>query len=376
VLEDTTILLSQGRIERIGAGRIPTGVDSVDAQGLWLLPGFVDTHSDALETAIEPRPGGRFPTSVALRELDRSLAGCGITTMFHSLSFYDTLENKLRTSDVCAGLIRTINSTSPELYVNTRVHLRFEITETHAIPLIRRLIDEKQVHLFSLMDHTPGQGQFVNVDNFRNYYGKVRGKSPGELDRLIEHRLNLRQDVDEDAIQQLAAHCRHHGITVASHDDDSEEKVRWNRSLGVSMAEFPVSFEAACLAAESGMAVSMGAPNILRGGSATGNLSGREAVAAGCGSIICSDYAPTAMLHAGMALLSAGIVDLAGMSRLLSTAPARAVGIDGWTGAIQEGKAADLVLVDPSPAFPRIVETYVAGCPVYTASRNAPQRCA
>jgi len=365
VIDRGTLSVADQVICGIGDRRPPAGAKTVDAQGATLMPGFVDIHSDAVETAIQPRPGGRFPTDMALRELDRSLVACGITTIFHSLSFCDNLQTGLRNSRNCADLIREINSEAPALAASTRVHLRFEITETQAVPLVESLVADNQVHFFSLMDHTPGQGQFVDVEQFRLYYGKVRGKSARELDALIDLRIEARRKLEDTALVHLSQVCRKKGIRIASHDDDTAEKVRWNQLLGVSLAEFPVTLEAARLARELGMHVSFGAPNILRGGSATGNLSAREAIRQGCGSIICSDYAPMAMIHAGAALVRTGLVDIMQMSQMLSGNPARAVGIDAVTGAIEAGKSADLVLVRFGERYPRILKTFVAGRQVY-----------
>lgn len=365
VIDNGTLTIIDGRIEHIGNRQAPACLQTLDARGAMLMPGFVDIHSDAIETAIQPRPGGKFPVAMALRELDRTLVACGITTMYHSLSFCDNLQTGLRNSENCAELIRNVNAEASRLCANTKVHLRYEITETAALPLVESLIEDNQVHFFSLMDHTPGQGQFVDVEQFRLYYGKVRGKNPEELDALIDLRIKARRNFNDSPLLRLTRLCRQQGLRVASHDDDTEDKVRWNQLLGVSLAEFPVTLEAARLARDLGMHVSLGAPNILRGGSATGNLSAREAIEKGYGSIICSDYAPMAMIHAGITLVQIGLVDIVEMSHMLSRNPAHAAGIDSETGSIEEGKSADLVLIQLEDRYPVILRTLVAGRQVY-----------
>lgn len=367
LLEKATVTISNGTIVEVGYGRSPAGARILDADGLMLLPGFVDIHSDAIETAIQPRPGGVFPVKIALHELDRTLAAYGITTIFHSLSFCDNLRNDLRNSQRCANLIREINGEAAKLMCHTRIHLRYEITEIDSLALVETLLDDDQVHFFSLMDHTPGQGQFVDENHFRRYYGKVRGKSSEELDRLVAGRKAARLNVTDAPLKYLTRLCRDQGIRVASHDDDTTAKVDWNHLLGVTLSEFPVTLEAAERAHQYGMHVSLGAPNILRGGSATDNLSAREAIAAGFGTIICSDYAPVSMIHAGTALVQSGLADMVKMSRMLSLHPAQAVGIDSFSGSIEKDKAADLVLVDTHNGFPSIKRTFVSGRQVYAS---------
>jgi alpha-D-ribose 1-methylphosphonate 5-triphosphate diphosphatase len=368
VLQGASVTVRDGRIATVGERRTPFGAKIRDATGLLLLPGFVDLHSDAIETAIQPRPGGIFPVGLALRELDRSLLACGITTIYHSLSFCDSLQTGLRESRRCAELVREIHRTSPHLGADTRVHLRYEITEAQSLPLVETLLAAGEVQLFSLMDHTPGQGQFADHEQFRAYYGRVRGKTAAELDQLIEHRLQVRSGIDISLVLRVVQQCHALGIAVASHDDDTEEKIRFNRSLGVSLAEFPVTMKAARAAAGCGMQVSFGAPNILRGASATGNLSARDAIAEGWGTVICSDYAPMTMLHAGLTLVREGLTDLVRASRMLSLNPAQAAGIEAETGSLEPGKRADMLLVDGTGALPRIVQTYVAGRSVFATS--------
>lgn len=367
VLEGGTVEVSGGRIARVAAGAAAGRGRRVDGRGLLLLAGFVDLHSDAIETAIQPRPGGRFPHAVAIDELDKQLVSCGITTIHHCLCFSDPHDTSLRGFGTSADLVREVNLRAPRLRARTRVHVRFEVTEGAALPYVEELIRGGQVHLFSLMDHTPGQGQFLEVEHFRSYYGRVRGRSPAQLDTLIADRLAARRALDERPLRHLAALALERGIPVASHDDDSPAKVAWVRGLGATISEFPVNLDAARAAHEAGMAVAYGSPNVFRGASATNNLSARESIAAGCGDVVCSDYAPMSLLHAALAVHRLGIVPLHEAANMISLNPARAVGIDDRTGSIAEGKAADLVLVDDAGDVPRVVRTFVGGREVFAS---------
>lgn len=368
VVEAGSLEIGEGRIARVsegaGAGR---GVARLDAAGLLLLPGFVDIHSDAIETTIQPRPGGRFPYGMAIEELDKHLVSCGVTTIYHCCCFSDPQDRTLRGFRTSAELVREINRRAPRLRASTRVHARYEITEPGAAPIVEELLAGGEAHLLSFMDHTPGQGQFLDVGHFKAYYGKVRGRTPAELDVLIEERLAARRSLDEGTLRRLAALALERGVPVASHDDDSPAKVCRVQRLGATISEFPVNLPAARAAHERGLAVAYGAPNVLRGASATNNLSARESLAAGHGDIVCSDYAPMAILHAVFELHRQGIATLHEAVNMASRNPARAVGIEAETGAIEEGKAADLVLVDDRGEVPRVVRAWAGGREVFAS---------
>ena len=170
-----SVQVEDGRIVEIGEG-YPQGAREIDAGGNFLFPGFVDMHSDAIEKGIEPRPNTFFPVDIAVFELDKKIASCGITTMYHSLSFAE-LEVGLRNNNTAAEIIREINKFREKLKVNTKIHARFEITDHGAVPFLEELIRDDQIDLFSLMDHSPGQGQFRDIISFKNYYGRVYAKS-------------------------------------------------------------------------------------------------------------------------------------------------------------------------------------------------------
>jgi alpha-D-ribose 1-methylphosphonate 5-triphosphate diphosphatase len=367
VIDAGSLEVADGRIARIRERSGGNSVCRIDARGLLLLPGFVDVHSDAIETTIQPRPGGRFPYAMAITELDKQLVSCGITTIYHCLSFSDPHDKTLRGYRTCAELIREINRRAPKLRAATKVHARFEVTETAALPIVEELLAAGEVHLFSLMDHTPGQGQFLDVEHFRSYYGRVRGRTPAQLDALIEERLAARRELDELSLHRITVLALERGVAIASHDDDTPQKVAWVQRLGATLSEFPVNLAAARAAHERGMAVSYGAPNVFRGASATNNLNARESIGAGFGDIICSDYAPMSLLHAALALDRLGIVPLHEAANMISRNPARVVGIALETGSLEEGKAADLVLVDDRDDVPRVVRTFVGGREVFAS---------
>ncbi len=370
LLSDAAVEVEEGRIARVGtpgtgASRLPT----VDARGMLLLPGFIDLHSDVIENAIQPRPGGRFPVDVALHELDKQLVACGVTTIYHCLCFLPAEENPpFRTAEMTQFLIGQIHELRGGFLARTRIHARYELTNAAALEVVEGLIRRRRIDLFSFMDHTPGQGQFRELAHFRDYYAKARNLTPEHIDRVIASRLEASARLDRSGLERLAAACRAEGVRMASHDDDSEEKVEAVSRLGVTLCEFPVNREAALAARRRGMRISLGSPNVLRGASLTGNLSGREALREGLGDILCSDYAPMSLLHAALRVYREGILDLPAAVRLISRNAAQAAGVAEETGSIEEGKAADLVLVDDRRRVPGVVATFVGGREVFRAA--------
>jgi alpha-D-ribose 1-methylphosphonate 5-triphosphate diphosphatase len=363
VRENASLRVEDGIITRIADGDL-NGTRVIDGAGNFLFPGFIDIHSDAIEKGIEPRPNTFFPVDIAVYELDKKIASCGITTMYHSLSFAE-LEVGLRNNSTAAGIIRKINKLSHKLKVNTRIHARFEITDLGAVPFLQGLIRDELVQLFSFMDHSPGQGQFRDILAFKSYYGPVYAKSDAEMDDIIERKLEAKKNHTPAIIAEMIATCREHNIPIASHDDDSREKIHWLKEMDIGMTEFPVNIEAIRTARELEVNVCLGSPNVVRGQSQAKNLNAREAISWGFGDILCSDYSPMTMLHAVLTLERLGILPLHEAINMVSLNPARAVGIADHTGSLEEGKAADMVVVDHSDDFPRVLKTFVGGREVF-----------
>ena len=362
--ERTSIKIEGGIISKIRKGNINSGGMRINAQGRYILPGFIDLHSDAIEKEIEPRPNCHFPVNIALFELDKKLAACGVTTIFHALSFAEG-EIGVRCNRTASEIIKEINRLLPKLNVRTKVHARFEITDDGAMPYLEALLRDGHIHLFSLMDHTPGQGQFKEVASFKNYFGTVYKKSDAELVRIIDRKLSVKESVKAH-VDHAVDLCKTMNIPMASHDDDSEEKICWLKEKGIRISEFPVNMDAVRAAGNNGIYVCLGSPNVLRGNSQAKNLSARDAIASGYGDILCSDYSPMTILHAVFTLHKHDIFPLYEAVNMASLNPARAVGISDKTGCIEEGREADLIMVDTGEEIPRIVKTFVAGREVFS----------
>ena len=338
----------------------------IDAHGRFVTPGFIDIHSDRIEQFILPRPTAQFDFELALKECERELLHQGITTMYHSLSLYkDERFGKsplrtLKSVREMAELIRDIHNRFHLLH--HRFHLRIEIDNLAAYDIARDMIDQGLVHEISFMDHSPGQGQYRDLAIYRQTLAKYQGCETEEFD--FASFLAREEGKDVLSFQQLAQLCRmahEHGIAVASHDDDTREKLQLNREIGVDISEFPITIEAAQYASELGFATVVGAPNILRGGSHSGNMSAADAIQAGCADILCSDYYPPAILHGVFIMHEKYGIPLPEMVNKASLNPARAVGLGAEYGSIEPGKKADLLIIDLLDGYPVITHVLVDG---------------
>jgi alpha-D-ribose 1-methylphosphonate 5-triphosphate diphosphatase len=366
VIERGAIELGDGVITAIVAGDAPTGAKGIDGRGLTALPGLIDLHGDKLEREIEPRPGSLFPLEIGILEYDKRLAANGITTAFAAISFHDIgLSKLLRTIDYGRAIAAAITRLRPELLVDLQLHARCEITHTTVLDLAHELIVADQVALISLNDHTPGQGQFRDIERYieRNavQYGLSREDFAAHTYRRIALADERRPDIDQ--LGTLTWSARDRGIVLASHDDDTPQKVSLVRGLGVTISEFPVSLEAAQAARSNGMHITMGAPNVLRGGSHSGNLSGREALSAGLVDALASDYAPVALLQAAWMASAEGLLPLPAAIGLVTSGPAAAAELPD-RGRLAVGLRADLALIEMG-AFPRVRATIRNGRPIY-----------
>lgn len=357
-------------------GRLPLPPESiVDARGAFLMPGFVDIHADYIEKMAAPRPSSLMDFSLSLREAERELATHGITTMFHSLSFFDHVvfdanpirdpENTKRFIDIIEG------SHAAKHLIRHRFHARFEIDNLRRVEEISGYIRSGKVHLISFMDHTPGQGQYRDLELYRGTIKGYRSISDREIDEEIVN-LQGREKLEDSEIREIAALALSNGIAVASHDDDTMEKLAFVQGFGATISEFPITIEAAREAKRLGLRTVMGAPNVLLGGSHSGNLSAIVAVLDGSADILCSDYYPAAILHAIFTLVDAHGLALPAATRLATLNPAMAVNLGDRLGSLVPGKKADLILVERIGAgFPVVTRVIVDGRTIMTTDYRA-----
>jgi len=370
VLNNTSVLVEHGIITHIArrtdieyAGMI------IDADGAIVMPGIIDIHTDAMDAEIVPRSGADIPIPIAFRELERKMSGCGFTTVYHSMHLgYDSAETHSRSKYSRPEVFETIYKESKgSTLLNNKIHLRFELSGINAYDTCLELMDKGYIAMLSLMDHTPGQGQ-ISREQAIQFMIKM-GNSEEEAAKMVEEKLN--QPIIAGAkLEALIRHAKKLYIPVASHDDDTIEKVNYMHGLGVNICEFPITMETALHAEKLGMHVVGGASNILRGGSLSGNLNMKEAVLAGAVDTLCSDYYPPAIIHSVFKLYNEHSLPLHEAVNMATLNPAKAAGISHHTGSIETGKDADVVIVKLLDNIPMVTHTIVKGHIVAQASNK------
>jgi len=348
VIARGSVRIEGGRIAELAEHPVPGAALSGD--GLILMPGMIDMHGDMIEREVEPRPGVRMPFELGLRDLDRRLKVAGVTTAYAAVSFNPkSAYGHLRSYEHSKEMLRALKAMRPMLAVDHRVHARFEVNYPRALSVVEELIADGTVDLVSLTDHTPGQGQYRDLERLTARY-QGEGKTRDEAAAAIAERIREKRAEAGDTlatIRAMSAACAVAGVPLASHDDDTAAKVALMQDVGATISEFPVTEEAARAAHAHGLLTVMGAPNALRGESYSGNLSARAAHRAGLLDMLCADYHPSAMLPAVLELAKADPGGLAGAARLATANPARALGLTD-RGAILPGLRADLVVADDS----------------------------
>ncbi|TNC71334.1 alpha-D-ribose 1-methylphosphonate 5-triphosphate diphosphatase [Rubellimicrobium roseum] len=348
-----SVAVERGRIVAVEEGdRVPGG--AVDCRGDLVGPGFVELHTDNLEWHIEPRPRVDWPHAAAILAHDAELAGAGITTVFDALRVGVVLSGgPAAETRYARGVATEILALRREgaLRIDHRLHLRAEVCSETLLEELSEFGPNDGVGLLSLMDHTPGQRQFRDVDKLRAYVIGKQGLSEEEFQAHIQASRALRDRVGARHEAGAVQAARRLGAVLASHDDTDEAQVAASAALGARLAEFPTTREAASACRDHGIAVMMGAPNLIRGGSHSGNVAAAELAEAGLLDVVSSDYVPSALLASAFALARLWHGDLARAWACVSAAPARAAGLQD-RGRIEVGARADLLRVGEVAGHP------------------------
>ncbi len=317
-----------------------------DFGGDYLIPGLVELHTDHLENHYRPRPGVYWNALGALQAHDVQIAGSGITTVFDAVRIGSDPEMpgmgdhvQVLVDAIAAGMA------DGRLRADHLIHLRCELPAHDVVADFERFCDLPLVRLASVMDHTPGQRQYQTVSKYIQYYKERMRFTDTEMDAFIADRhaeQALYSDKHRRAIVKRGLEA---GIAFASHDDATDAHVAESVADGVSIAEFPTTLIAAEHSHKAGLAVLMGAPNVVRGGSHSGNIAAVDLAREGCLDVLSSDYVPGALMLAAFQLPAlTGNVTLPEAIRMVSATPAKAAGLDD-RGVIEPGKRADLVRV-------------------------------
>lgn len=378
VLENFCLGVKDGKITAIGQHIGNEKAEIIDCHGAYLMAGIIDIHSDMIENLLQPRSTALMDFQMGLDEAEKQLCACGITTIYHSVSMYkegtwDSREIRSAASVKKLSDLIKAKKTGAHLIKN-KYHLRYELDNISCYDDVMGLMRGGNVDLISIMDHRPGQGQYKNLAIYRKHLpNQGRDLTDAEFDELVK-REQTKPMIEGEKLSALVNEAKALGIPVSSHDDDSSECIKRNIGLGVDISEFPITLDVAKEAKAAGIATLLGAPNILLGGSHSGNLSAEVAVKEGCADILCSDYYPQALLRAVFYLADKGILTLPQASRLVSLNPAKAVKIGDVTGSIEVGKQADLLLISRTKGGqPKLERVYVSGVNAMTMNYSEVQ---
>ena len=355
---DGHLCVGDGRIQAIGQGHAA----GEDLDGDYLIPGLVELHTDNIEKNLQPRPGMMWPsTMAAILAHDVAVAGAGITTVYDSISVGEYADSPGRRAMLNTSIEAVNEGTAADLFrAEHFMHLRCELPDRAVLDFLEPLWDEPRFTLISLMDHTPGQRQWRDMEAYRTFL--TPRLKPGEsFEERVADRIAKGQELAPKHRAAILERWRTKGdLPIASHDDTTAEHVAEAVADGIRIAEFPTTEEAARALHKAGIGVMMGAPNVVRGGSHSGNVSALDLAKEGLVDALSSDYAPFSLLHAAFLLHWKAEVNLPDAIATVTSAPARLAGLTD-RGRLAEGLQADLVRVRLHDGVPAVREVWRKG---------------
>lgn len=356
-----SLLVRDGIIAEINSGPCDVA-GATDLEGDLLMPGLVELHTDNLERHLLPRPKAHWPAIAAVVAHDSQIASSGITTVYDAMAIGDVQSGsmrKKRLEDMTAALREA--KEHGVLKAEHILHLRCEVSDPAMQDMLEPLLKSPDLGLLSVMDHTPGQRQFVSEQTYRNYYQAKFNLNDSEMSAFITARREDQKIHSKKNRDFVVEQARQRNLHLASHDDATLDHVQEAVEDGMTIAEFPTTVDAAKASHEAGLAVMMGGPNLVRGGSHSGNVSARDLAERGVLDVISSDYAPASLLHGAMLL--ADEVEGYDIPRAVATVtknPAKAAGLTD-RGEIAPGKKADLLRIWGSALHPIITGVWRDG---------------
>lgn len=355
-----TVRVRDGLIVSVERG-LTQVAGAVDCDGDLLLPGLVEVHTDNLERHVMPRPKVMFPMRSALQAHDAEIAAAGITTVFDAIGVGDPYGDGFRARDQSA-LLHTLDSLDAAglLKADHFIHVRCELPASNCVSLFEPFAHHARLKLISLMDHTPGQRQWTDVEHARTYYTGKKGWSDAKFDEEVRIAPQRQREYAEPHRQWFAAFAREHGVALATHDDTTPAHVDEALTLGAMMSEFPTTMAAARHAHAQGLRTIAGAPNVVRGGSHSGNVAAVDLAREGVLDGLSSDYVPSSLLQAAWCLHRDAGFSLPEAVNAVSRGPSQAAALHD-RGEIAPGLRADLVRVREHDGHPVVRAVYLKG---------------
>jgi alpha-D-ribose 1-methylphosphonate 5-triphosphate diphosphatase len=355
-----TLVLRGGRIAELqpGRSRLPA---ALDLEGDHLIPGIVDLHTDNLERQVMPRTNARWPSRSALLAHDAQCAAAGVTTVLDALCLGDLGFDPGR-GRTCREGVEDLDALEGTglLKAEHFLHLRCELPAPDMVPALDALADHPRARLVSLMDHSPGVGQYRDLDRYRALRRRQRDMTEAEVEARIQELLERRARLREPQRRWVLDRIAHRALPLASHDDETPEQVARNAADGIRISEFPVAMEAAKAAAGLGVAVIAGAPNIVRGGSHSGNVAAADLVREGAVDALASDYVPASLVEAAWRCAAEAGIALHAAVAMITDRPARMARLED-RGRLAPELRADLAQVRPLGTLPVVRRVWRAG---------------
>jgi alpha-D-ribose 1-methylphosphonate 5-triphosphate diphosphatase len=353
-----TVRIEGGMIADVERARASCGDDW---QGDFLLPGLIELHTDNLEKHLMPRPKVRWPEFPAIIAHDAEIAAAGITTVFDALGVGDADGSALRgqhMQGVLTALDRAIGAAL--LRAEHRVHVRCELAAPNTVTLFEPFAEHPLVGLISLMDHTPGQRQWTNIEQARIYYTGKKGWSDEKFDRVVGESRALQEKYALPHRRHFLGYAQARDIPLASHDDTTVTHVEQALDEGVTISEFPTTEEAAEAARGLAIGIVMGAPNVVRGGSHSGNVGAVELARKGLLDVLSSDYVPSSLLHGAFMLTEQAGFSVPDAIATVTANPARLARLND-RGEIAAGKRGDFCRVRIGEGVPTVLAVWREG---------------
>lgn len=355
-----TVVIRDGRIAEIQPGRSHVAA-ARDLEGDHLIPGVVDVHTDNLERQVQPRQNARWPSRSAMIAHDAQCAAAGVTTVFDALCLGDLGFDQGRGQTFLDG-VADLDALAETGVLRSEhfLHLRCELPAADMVPAMDPVADHPRVLMVSLMDHSPGVGQYRDIPRYVTMRRKQTQMTVEQVEDRIAFLLDQRERLREPQRRWLLDRIRHRDLAIASHDDQSAEEVRRNLADGIAISEFPVTMEAAEAARDAGVGVIAGAPNIVRGGSHSGNVAAADLVRARAADAFASDYVPASMVEAAWRTAEETGITLPEAVAMITDRPARMARLAD-RGRLAPGLRADLAQVRAVHGIPVVRRVWREG---------------